>query len=75
MRPRAAFEVMQRLTAIAGIESVEPLSVSQAYLSTPVMVGRDGSLEVLRSHMRLAFAGQARGVLSRSVGRWADRGC
>jgi tetratricopeptide (TPR) repeat protein len=63
MRPRTAFEVMQRLTAIAGIERVEPLSVSQAYLSTPVMVGRDGALEVLRSHMRLAFAGQARGVL------------
>ena len=41
MRPRGAFEVMQRLSAIAGIERDEPLSVSQAYLSTPVIVGRD----------------------------------
>ena len=48
MRPRTAFEVMQRLSAIAGIESAEPLSVSQAYLSTPLLVGRDREVAALR---------------------------
>ena len=63
MRPRAAFEVMQRLSAIAGIESVEPLSVSQAYLSTPVMVGREREIAALRDRMAAAFGGRGCGVL------------
>ncbi len=63
MRPRTAFEVMQRLTAIAGIERVEPISVSQAYLSTPGLVGRQQEMRVLRGQMRSAFAGRGRGVL------------
>ena len=41
LRPRSAFEVMQRLAAIAGLERDEPSGVSQAYLSTPMLVGRD----------------------------------
>jgi tetratricopeptide (TPR) repeat protein len=63
MRPRAAFEVMQRLSAIAGIESVEPLSVSQAYLSTPTMVGRDPETVALRDQMASAFGGRGGAVL------------
>src|ERR1700722_10024014 len=63
MRPRAAFEVMQRLSAIAGIESVEPLSVSQAYLATPVMVGRERETAALRESMAAAFDGRGRAVL------------
>ncbi len=63
MRPRAAFEVMQRLSAIAGIESVEPLSVSQAYLSTPIMVGRDPEMVALREQMASAFGGRGRAAL------------
>jgi serine/threonine-protein kinase len=63
MRPRTAFEVMQRLTALAGIERVEPLSVSQAYLSTPVMVGRQEAMDVLHAEMDSAFGGRGRGVL------------
>jgi tetratricopeptide (TPR) repeat protein len=63
MRPRAAFEVMQRLSAIAGIESVEPLSVSQAYLSTPSMVGRDPETVALRDQMASAFGGRGSAVL------------
>ena len=63
MRPRAAFEVMQRLSAIAGIESVEPLSVSQAYLSTPVMAGRVPETVALRDQMESAFGGRGRAVL------------
>ncbi len=63
MRPRTAFEVIQRLNAIAGIERPEPVSVSQAYLSTPVLVGREEALRGLRAQMRSAFAGRGRGVL------------
>jgi Protein kinase domain/AAA ATPase domain len=63
MRPRAAFEVMQRLSAIAGIESVEPLSVSQAYLSTPILVGRDPEMAALRDRMVSAFGGRGCSVL------------
>jgi tRNA A-37 threonylcarbamoyl transferase component Bud32 len=48
LRPRSAFEVMQRLTAIAGITREEPLSVSQAYLVTPSLVGRDDVLAKVR---------------------------
>jgi tetratricopeptide (TPR) repeat protein len=62
-RPRTAFEVMQRLTAIAGIERVEPLSVSQAYLTTPLMVGRQEAMSALRAQMATAFGGRGRGVL------------
>jgi len=63
MRPRTAFEVMQRLTAIAGIRRAEPVSVSQAYLSTPVMVGRDEPMRVLRRAMTEAVAGRGGGVV------------
>jgi hypothetical protein len=63
MRPRTAFEVMQRLSAIAGIETAEPLSVSQAYLSTPLLVGRDREVAALRDQMVSAFGGRGRSVL------------
>jgi hypothetical protein len=63
MRPRTAFEVVQRLTAIAGIEWVEPLSVSQAYLSTPIMVGRQQAMSAVRVEMASAFGGRGRGVV------------
>ena len=63
MRPRTAFEVMQRLAAIAGLESVEPADVSRAYLTSPVLVGRDQLLAELRQEMAAAFAGQGRSVL------------
>ena len=49
LRPRSAFEVMQRLLAIAGLErTTSRPSVSQAYLATPLMVGRDEQLAALR---------------------------
>ena len=44
LRPRTAFEVMHKLSAIAGFSRPEPASVSMAYLSTPTMVGRDDVL-------------------------------
>lgn len=47
-RPLNAAEVMERLSAIAGLETDENLLVPQAYLSTPTLVGRDEPL--LRMH-------------------------
>src|SRR4029077_10955991 len=52
VRPRSAFEVMQRLCAIAGLPRDESLDVSQAYLSMPVMVGRDDALVRLRARIK-----------------------
>jgi tetratricopeptide (TPR) repeat protein len=58
MRPRAAFEVMQRLTAIAGLERVEPIAVSRAYLSTPTMVGRADAIKLVHARMTEAIQGR-----------------
>lgn len=63
MRPRTAFEVMQRLAAIGGFERSESESVSRAYLSTPVLVGRDRLLSELRTDMQRALAGSGTSVL------------
>jgi hypothetical protein len=59
-RPRSAFEVMQRMAAIAGIQRAEPLSVSKAYLATPSMVGRDELLAKFRRKMQRTLRGQGR---------------
>lgn len=63
MRPRTAFEVMQRLLAMTGIERVESASVSRAYLSTPILVGRDAVMRDLRREAAEAFAGRGRSVV------------
>lgn len=42
-RPRSAFEVMQRLAAVAGLEDADPVRVSNAYLTSPTLVGRDAA--------------------------------
>jgi hypothetical protein len=57
-RPRTAFEVMQRLAAAAGMERSEPVSVAQAYLTTPVMVGRDETRAKLRERIERALQGR-----------------
>ncbi|MEY4577309.1 MAG: hypothetical protein RL701_2012, partial [Pseudomonadota bacterium] len=58
LRPRSAFEVMQRLAAIARIESGESRSVAQAYLATPDLVGREAALTRVRERCTQAVAGQ-----------------
>jgi hypothetical protein len=63
LRPRTAFEVMQRLAAIAGIESLEPAGVSRAYLSTPVLVGQGELIAQLRQEMASAFAASGKCLL------------
>jgi hypothetical protein len=67
VRPRSAFEVMQRLAAIAGIERGESLGVSQAYLSTPLLVGREEPLSLLRGRIKGALDGRGGSLLVRGV--------
>ncbi len=50
-RPTSAAEVMERLSAIAGLQIDEQLVVRQAYLSTPTLVGRDEPLLHVRKQM------------------------
>jgi tetratricopeptide (TPR) repeat protein len=57
-RPRNAFEVMQRLQAIAGIDRSEPLGVSEAYLIAPMLVGRADALAVLQTRLTAATGGK-----------------
>lgn len=47
-RPRSAAEVMQRLNTIAGLPDDESLFVSQSYLSTPSLEGRETELAEIR---------------------------
>ena len=58
-RPASAAEVIERLAAIDGESAREQLALAQAYLSTPLLVGREASLE--RARTRLARVGQGRG--------------
>jgi hypothetical protein len=55
LRPRSAFEVMQRLSAIAGIEHNESIDVARAYLAAPVLVGRDAAVSELRGRLKRAL--------------------
>jgi hypothetical protein len=61
-RPRTAFEVMQRLCAIAGIECAEPDDISQAYLATPTLVGRDAELAEFGALVARAGKGHGGGL-------------
>ena len=63
LRPRSAFEVMQRLRVIAGIARDEPPSVLRAYLASPSLVARDPALARFRSQLQQAAAGRGRGIL------------
>jgi hypothetical protein len=66
LRPHTAFEVMQRLAAIAGFERNEPEGVSRAYLSTPVLVGREEVLARLSRGLTRALRGRGTGLIIRA---------
>ncbi len=51
VRPVSAAEVMERLSVIADLELNEHLLVSQAYLSTPTLVGRQWHLQRFRKQL------------------------
>ncbi|HKU40517.1 MAG TPA: serine/threonine-protein kinase, partial [Polyangiales bacterium] len=57
-RPRSAAEVLDRLSAIAGLPRGEQIAVSSAYLSTPELVGRSNELAQLRERLRGLHAGR-----------------
>lgn len=54
LRPQSAFEVMQRLAAIAGLPASESEAVSRAYLVTPTLVGRERALDQFREELLAA---------------------
>jgi serine/threonine protein kinase len=56
-RPPSAAEIMERLSAIAGLDLREDLVVRQAYLSTPILVGREQSLDRLQRRLQDAAQG------------------
>ena len=64
-RPRNAFEVMQRLAACADLRGRELLDVSQVYLSTPVMVGREALMASMQDELSQALAGHGRALIVR----------
>jgi hypothetical protein len=73
-RPRNAFEVMQRLAAIADIPARETLDVSHAYLSAPVMVGRETLMAAIGQQLEQALSGQASAlIVSGSAGLGRSR--
>ncbi|HKP56754.1 MAG TPA: serine/threonine-protein kinase [Polyangiales bacterium] len=71
-RPPSAAEVMERLSAIAGFDLQEALVVRQAYLSTPMLAGRQQQLERVRKRLRSASEAQG-GTLVVSGPRGAGR--
>ena len=63
LRPASAFEVMERLSACAGLRADESEAVSRAYLSTPTLVGREAALETLHDALRDSRLRRTTGVL------------
>jgi tetratricopeptide (TPR) repeat protein len=63
LRPANAAEVMERLSAIAQLPIDEQLTVPQAYLSTPNLVGRDAELSDVRKRLSRARQGRGASVL------------
>ena len=63
LRPSNASEVMQRLRAVAGLPVDEQLLVSQAYLATPNLVGRDRAVARMRKYTSALCNGRGRAVL------------
>jgi hypothetical protein len=57
-RPRSAFEVIQRLAAIAGISQAEPEQLAEAYLSRPELIGREAEQRRFRQRLRMALQGE-----------------
>ncbi len=67
-RPTNAAEVMERLTAIADLKIDEQLLVSQAYLSTPALVGRDPYKKRVRDRVIQALGKHGGTILIEGAG-------
>jgi tetratricopeptide (TPR) repeat protein len=66
-RPRNAAEVMERLSAISGLPLCEQPQVSRAYLTTPVLIGRDRALARARKHLLSLVRGDGSTLLVTGV--------
>ena len=62
-RPESAAEVIERLSALALIESVEQAVEGQAYLATPTLVGRDNELRRARKVLKRSLRGAGGALL------------
>jgi hypothetical protein len=63
LRPGSAFEVMQRLAAILGKPLAESADISRAYLSTPLLVGRQAEQRRFMHSLSRAMHGSEGGGL------------
>jgi hypothetical protein len=63
LRPASAAEVMDRLSAIADLPTDDQSTVSQAYLTTPILVGRDLELARVRKKVLRALRGRGGALL------------
>src|SRR5262245_42953446 len=57
VRPSNAAEVIERLTAVAGLPSDQRLAVAQSYLTTPALVGRESHIARARQYLDHAAHG------------------
>lgn len=57
-RPASAAAVIERLTAIAGLQIDDVLLVQRSFLSTPTLVGRDAELQQIRRQTIQASRGR-----------------
>jgi serine/threonine protein kinase/predicted ATPase len=62
-RPTSAQEVMERLSAVAGLPSEEQLDVPRSYLTMPTLVGRDRVLITMRKRVIRALRRRGGAVL------------
>ena len=62
-RPANAAEVIERLSAIDGETRGEEALIAQAYLSTPLLVGREAYLERVRGKTQRALQGNGSALL------------
>ncbi|HMI90630.1 MAG TPA: protein kinase, partial [Polyangiales bacterium] len=66
-RPGHVAEVIERLTAIAGLEPAEPLAVAHAFLTSPNLVGHGETLAGFRKRLVRAARGRGSAVVVRGA--------
>ena len=51
IRPRSASEVIERVSAIAGLPRTHDVDFGRAFLTTPKLIGRDDAIAAVRRHV------------------------
>jgi tetratricopeptide (TPR) repeat protein len=67
-RPSSAAEVMDQLSAIAGLPPEEHQEVAHSYLASPKLVGRGKQLKLIESHVLAAAKGRGASLLFEGLG-------